>query len=42
MRCACKNCINNEDGYCAISSYVQIEQDGTCSEIDVREEGKDE
>lgn len=42
MRCRVKNCTNYESGYCAVSSYIQIESDGTCSEIFENEDNYDE
>lgn len=30
MRCNCRNCIENEDGYCSFPSYVVISEDGGC------------
>ena len=37
MRCAVLNCKENENGYCSCSSYVEIEEDGSCSEMFVIE-----
>jgi hypothetical protein len=33
MRCAVLNCRENENGYCLSSSYVQIDETGSCSEM---------
>lgn len=33
VRCRVRNCIENDNGYCMCSSYVEIDEDGTCSEI---------
>ena len=36
MRCKLFDCINNDDGYCCVADYVEIEEDGTCSEMTVK------
>ena len=33
MRCAVLKCRENENGYCLSSSYVQIDETGSCSEM---------
>ena len=33
MRCAVLDCINNENGYCLDSSYVEIDENGCCDEM---------
>lgn len=33
MRCDCKKCISNEDGYCLDSSYVTIDENGECNQM---------
>ena len=38
MRCAVRNCLSNEDGYCIDSSYVSIDENGECDLIVIREE----
>lgn len=30
MRCNCRDCIENEDGYCSCPSYVTIFRNGGC------------
>lgn len=30
MRCDCRECMYNKDGYCEDSSYVEIGTDGIC------------
>ena len=30
MRCNCRMCIENEDGYCSCPSYVTISESGYC------------
>ena len=42
MRCEVLNCTSNDGGYCLDSSYVTIEQDGTCSGINIRDTGEDD
>lgn len=43
MRCEAYGCRNNDGGYCMCASYVVIEEDGTCSEIDAKiEEGEED
>lgn len=37
MRCDVKNCLSNEDGYCMDSSYVSIDENGECSQIEIIE-----
>lgn len=38
MRCAVRNCLSNEDGYCIDSSYVSIDENGECDLIVIKEE----
>ena len=33
MRCACKGCMYNENGYCVDSSYVSIDENGECDSM---------
>lgn len=33
MWCEVRRCINNKEGYCSVDSYVEIEENGTCSEM---------
>jgi hypothetical protein len=33
MRCAVLNCKENENGYCTCSSYVEIDETGSCTEM---------
>lgn len=42
MRCEVLNCTSNDGGYCLESCYVTIEQDGTCSGINIRDTGEDD
>lgn len=37
MRCAVKNCLSNEDGYCMDSSYVSIDENGECDQMTIIE-----
>ena len=37
MRCAVKNCLSNEDGYCMDSSYVSIDENGECDQTTIIE-----
>lgn len=37
MRCAVKNCLSNEDGYCMDSSYVSIDENGECGQMEIIE-----
>lgn len=37
MRCAVKNCLSNEDGYCMDSSYVSIDENGECDQMPIIE-----
>ena len=37
MRCAVKNCLSNEDGYCMDSSYVSIDENGECGQMTIIE-----
>lgn len=44
MRCKAYNCTNNDNGYCDISSYIEIDENGYCEEFYVfkEEEGDEE
>ncbi len=42
MRCAVRNCLSNEDGYCMDSSYVSIDENGECDLIVIREEEEED
>lgn len=33
MRCAVLKCKENQNGYCSCSSYVEIDESGSCSEM---------
>lgn len=37
MRCDVRNCLSNEDGYCMDSSYVSIDENGECSQMEITE-----
>lgn len=37
MLCDMLRCVNNEDGYCMCSSYVEIDETGACKEINLKE-----
>lgn len=43
MRCDVRKCLSNEDGYCMDSSYVSIDKNGECSQIEIieKEENND-
>lgn len=42
MICYCENCENNDDGYCARSSYVCIDENGMCDSCIIIEVEKDD
>lgn len=42
MRCEVLRCMNNKDGYCPLDSYIQIEEDGTCSKMHIALEDLEE
>lgn len=42
MRCRVENCTHNESGFCAVDSYVEIDHDGSCSEIFEDENDEDD
>lgn len=42
MRCQCLRCRENEDGYCGCESYVCIGPDGTCDQMVIPFEEKEE
>lgn len=42
MRCDVLNCRENNDGYCSCESYVSIGSDGTCSQMFITLEEKEE
>lgn len=37
MLCDVLSCVNNVDGYCMCSSYVEIDETGECKEINIKE-----
>lgn len=41
MHCAVLNCIENENGYCMCSSYVEIDADGCCTETRIKSNTKE-
>lgn len=36
MPCDVLRCVNNADGYCMCSSYVEIDETGCCREINIK------
>lgn len=37
MLCDVLRCVNNADGYCMYSSYVEIDETGCCREINIED-----
>ena len=38
MRCKCRDCLYNVDGFCQDQSCIEIDEDGCCAVMDVRME----
>lgn len=36
MRCDVLRCVSNDDGYCLCDSYVEIDENGCCSEMNIK------
>lgn len=34
MRCDCEVCRNNEDGYCLCGSYIRLDENGVCTDME--------
>lgn len=35
MRCYCSKCYENENGYCSCSDYVNIDENGECTIMNI-------
>ena len=42
MYCRVNGCKNNNDGYCEIASYIIIQEDGTCDNMLIISEDKED
>lgn len=41
MRCQCERCENNEDGYCLNASYVELDENGVCTDMYIKLENEE-
>lgn len=41
MKCACKKCNDNVNGYCHCDSYIQIDEEGMCDMFTPQPEPED-